>query len=62
MVMLGADKQTLERYQMLSDAELQVTASVLNPNGSGDRNENLAWFWCVNILRDTDADHWMSEC
>ena len=62
LVSLRADEDTLTKYQELMDADLKVTTSVLNPNGSGHRNENLAWFWSMDIPRDTQADDWMSEC
>ena len=44
------------------DTDLKVTISVLNPNGSGHWNENLVWFWSMDIPRDTQADDWMYEC
>ena len=62
LVSLRADEDTLIKYQELMDADLKVTTSVLNPNGSGHWNENLAWFWSMDIPRDTQADDWMSEC
>ena len=62
LVSLRADEDTLSKYRELMDADLKVTTSVLNPNGSGHRNENLAWFWSMDIPRDTQADDWMSEC
>ena len=49
MVSLGVEAEVLQRYQALSDVDLRVTTSVLNPNGSGHQNENLAWFWSMDI-------------
>ena len=43
------------------NTDLKVTTSVLNLNGSGHQNENLAWFWSMDIPRDTQVDDWMSE-
>ena len=62
MVSLGAEAEVLQQYQALSDADLWVTTSVLNLNGSGHRNENLAWFWSMDIPWDTDVGDRMSEC
>ena len=62
MVALGADSDTLGRYKELGAADLRVTTSVLNPNGSGHRNDNLAWFWSMDIPKDMDEDNWMSDC
>ncbi|KAG9309014.1 hypothetical protein JVU11DRAFT_11130 [Chiua virens] len=61
MLSLGVDQNILNRYRELEDKDLQVTTNVLQPNGSGHREENLAWFWSMDIPRDTDGDHWMSE-
>ena len=55
MVSLGAEAEVLQWYQALSDVDLRVTTSVLNPNGSGHQNENLAWFWLMDIPWDTDV-------
>ena len=49
MVSLGVEAEVLQQYQALSDADLRVTTSVLNLNGSGHWNENLAWFWSMDI-------------
>ncbi|KAG9308258.1 hypothetical protein JVU11DRAFT_12145 [Chiua virens] len=62
MLSLGVDQNILNRYRELEDKDLQVTTNVLQPNGSGHHEENLAWFWSMDIPRDTDGDHWMSEC
>ena len=62
MIMLGADQELLGKYQVLLDGDLKVTTAVSNPNGSGSRNANLAWFWTMDISRDAKEDNWMSEC
>lgn len=62
MVVLGADDTLLDRYQSLTDDQLKVETVAISPNARGHRNETLAWFWSMDILRDTDRSQWMSEC
>ena len=57
MIMLGADQELLGKYQALLDGDLKVTTAVSNPNGSGSRNANLAWFWTMDILCDAKEDN-----
>lgn len=62
MVALGADETILNRYQLLKDKDLKVTAAASAPNARGRRNEILAWFWSIDVPRDTETSNWMSEC
>lgn len=62
MVSLSANDEMLERYRPLKEADLRVSSAVLHPDGRAKRTENLAWFWTMDIPRDTEADDWMSEC
>ncbi|KAF8442797.1 hypothetical protein L210DRAFT_3396998 [Boletus edulis BED1] len=32
------------------------------PNARGHRNDKLAWFWSMDIPKDTEGSDWMSEC
>jgi hypothetical protein len=62
MVHLGADDDRLEIYQPLNKDDLKATTSVLDPNSRGLRYEGLAWFWSLDVPRDTASNDWMSEC
>jgi hypothetical protein len=62
MVNLGADEDVLTRYQLLKDADLKITAAAAAPNSRGNCNDRLAWFWLMDVPRDTEANDWMSEC
>jgi hypothetical protein len=62
MIRLGADAQLLGRYQVLKRSELKVSTVIATPNGAGQRNSHLAWFWTMDVQRDTDNDDWMEEC
>ncbi|KAF8834685.1 hypothetical protein BDN67DRAFT_1016247 [Paxillus ammoniavirescens] len=61
MVALEADEILLERYKLLIDQDLKVTTAISDPNGSVHHMENLAWFWTMDIPRDTQESDWMSE-
>ena len=59
---LGADELCLNRYRPLKDEDLKVTAAAAGPNSRGHCNDTLAWFWSMDVPRDTEANDWMSEC
>ncbi|KIK72211.1 hypothetical protein PAXRUDRAFT_181145 [Paxillus rubicundulus Ve08.2h10] len=62
MVALEADKVLMEMYKLLVDQDLKVTTAISDPNGNVHRIKNLAWFWTMDIPRDTQESDWMSEC
>jgi hypothetical protein len=62
MINLGADEDICTRYQLLKDEDLKISAAATAPNSRGHRNDWLAWFWSMDVPRDTEADDWMSEC
>lgn len=62
MIKLGAGEELLEKYKPLHNEHLGVKTAALNPKDRGMRNEHLAWFWKMDVPRDTEAIHWMSEC
>ena len=62
MVALGADQSILDRYQMLNKKDLTVSTAVSDPNARGHRHDSLAWFWTMDIPKDTNKNDWMSEC
>ena len=54
MIYLGADKFCLNRYRPLKDEDLKVTTAAAGPNSRGHRNDTLAWFWSMDVPRDTE--------
>ncbi|KAI6008525.1 hypothetical protein EDC04DRAFT_2539930, partial [Pisolithus marmoratus] len=60
MMSLGADGPILECYQALEPEHLNVTTAVA-PNACRHRHEHSAWFWTMDIPKDTCANDWMSE-
>ncbi|KAI6029016.1 hypothetical protein EDC04DRAFT_2572742 [Pisolithus marmoratus] len=58
---LGADDGILDHYQALEPEHLNVTTPVANPNAHRHRHKHLAWFWTMDIPKDTCANDWMSE-
>ncbi|KAF8546625.1 hypothetical protein OG21DRAFT_1527707 [Imleria badia] len=41
--------------------DLRVSSAAAAPNARGHWNEGLAWFWTMDIPRDTKRNSWMSE-
>lgn len=62
MIRLKADEQCLERYQVLKKADLKVTTAISDPNARAQRHVHLAWFWTMDVQRDSEAEDWMEEC
>ena len=62
MVALGADSSVLDRYQILNEKDLTINTAVADPNARGHRHDSLAWFWTMDISKDTAENDWMSEC
>ena len=62
MIALGADEDMLGRFRELHDADLAISTAIADPNARGHRNDTLAWFWTMDVPRDTAANNWMSEC
>ncbi|KAF8431530.1 hypothetical protein L210DRAFT_3507864 [Boletus edulis BED1] len=58
---LGADDAMLSRYQPLRAEDLKVSTAAAMPNARGHRNDKLAWFWSMDIPKDTEGSDWMSE-
>lgn len=50
MVALGASESLLQQYRPLIDPDLKVNTAMSDPNGSQHHQENLAWFWTIDIL------------
>ncbi|KIM70529.1 hypothetical protein SCLCIDRAFT_18643 [Scleroderma citrinum Foug A] len=61
MVALGADSSILDQYQPLDKKDLIVSTTVTEPNARGHRHDSLAWFWTMDIPKDTNRNDWMSE-
>ncbi|KAL4066271.1 hypothetical protein V8B97DRAFT_2025545 [Scleroderma yunnanense] len=61
MIALGADSSILDQYRDLEHHDLWVTTAVADPNACGHCNEHLAWFWAMDIPKDTNTNDWMSE-
>jgi len=62
MVQLDAPSEMLEKYKILRKHDLVARTSVLNPNIQRHQNEQLAWFWKMDVSAGIDEDKWMQEC
>jgi len=62
MVALEAKPRILDFYKVLAKKDLTVSTVVSDPNARGHCHDSLAWFWTMDIPKDTDKNDWMSEC
>ncbi|KAK7694425.1 hypothetical protein QCA50_001611 [Cerrena zonata] len=45
MEILGASKETLSKFKILTKAHLSASTAVVDPNARGERNNGLSWIW-----------------
>jgi hypothetical protein len=62
LIDLGATEADLQRYQILQKEHLNVTSARIDPSLRGQRDSSLAWFWTMDIKKDTDLTNGMAEC
>ena len=63
MARLGAGDDLLLKYQDLKPEHLKATTAVMNPATiPGHRRGQLAWFWTMDICRESMENDWMQEC
>ncbi|KAI5993014.1 hypothetical protein EDD15DRAFT_2367807 [Pisolithus albus] len=61
MIALGADVDTLSRFQELLNSHLTVDTAAFTQNAHSHRSSNLPWFWSIDIPRDTTSKSWLTE-
>ncbi|KAG2067588.1 hypothetical protein BDR04DRAFT_946825, partial [Suillus decipiens] len=49
------------KFWPLEKADLKAITVVADPNACSQRNNTLAWFWCINIQGDSASNDWMNE-
>lgn len=59
---LGAGTDLLDRYKVLRRQDLSIKTSIIAPHVRGQRNKSLAWFWTMEVERDSDLVKWMEDC
>lgn len=62
LVLLGADADIREKYQNLETNQLSTKNTFLDVNERGQKHENLAWYWKLDVAGDTKNDEMMEEC
>lgn len=59
---LGADKELLEKYQMLHTSQLSTKDTFLDVTERGQKHLNLPWFWNLDVEGDSEDNSRMEEC
>lgn len=62
MIALGAADSVLQRFQLLTKADLAINKAVAKSNAAGQRHVGLAWFWTLDIQGDSADNPFMNEC
>ena len=62
LILLGAEEQELQRYQVLQKEHLNITTARIDPSMRGQRDSSLAWFWTMDVKKDMDQVDGMAEC
>ncbi|KAI5997598.1 hypothetical protein EDD15DRAFT_2364364 [Pisolithus albus] len=61
MIALGADTDTLTRFQQLQKSHMAIHTAAFSQNAHDHRSSNLPWFWCMDIPRTTSSKNWLTE-
>ncbi|KAK7686643.1 hypothetical protein QCA50_010243 [Cerrena zonata] len=60
MEILGASKETLLKFKILTKADISSSTAVVDPNARGERNNGLSWIW--HTQQDPAQDPaWLDE-
>ncbi len=62
LVLLNANEEVLQRFQVLKKDNLSATTSVMDPSIQHHQNQALSWIWRMKRQGDYDDDKWMHEC
>lgn len=62
MVRLGADAAILDRFQLLTRADVKASTALLNPNIPGSSSIRLSWIWQHGSLLPTESSDSLLEC
>ena len=62
MVRLGADAAILDRFQLLTRADVKASTALLNPNVPGSSSVRLSWIWQHGSVMQTDSSDSLLEC
>ncbi|EDR02998.1 uncharacterized protein LACBIDRAFT_307818 [Laccaria bicolor S238N-H82] len=58
---LGASAEILNKYKPIQKKDTHTLPNISQPNGQGHRNENIPWFWGMNIHGDSIESFHMEE-
>lgn len=61
LVRLGAGADVLAKYRVLRDEDTKVSTAVIDVRKPSRAEATLAWFWRMDVQRDTENDSWMAE-
>jgi hypothetical protein len=62
MVRLGANEQTLRRFQILLKEDIKASTAILNPNIPGSSSLRLSWIWNMESADAATGPVSMIEC
>ena len=62
LVRLGADAETMSKYQVITRSDLHLSGDITQENRLGQRDDTLAWFWRPGGGGVMDGSSLMDEC
>jgi len=59
---LEAGNEVMDKYRPIHPQDLALSGDVVEDQRLGQRNDTLAWFWCIGTMNDEQGNEWMDEC
>jgi len=59
---LEAGNEVMDKYRPIHPQDLALSGDVVEEQRLGQRNDTLAWFWCIGTMNDEQGNEWMDEC
>ena len=50
------------KYRAILPEDLCLSGDVVEEQRLGQRNDTLAWFWCIGTTHEEQGNQWMDEC
>ena len=62
MEYLEAGNEVMDKYRPIHPQDLALSGDVVEEQRLGQRNDTLAWFWCIGTMNDEQGNEWIDEC
>jgi len=59
---VDAGNKVMDKYRPIHPQDLALSGDVVEEQRLGQRNDTLAWFWCIGSINQEQGNEWMDEC